>query len=343
MYDVSERNTTRLIFRVMEVSGINLKPPITVITDTSEFMRIHRGHFILLEGREFFVSGDIYEPRFGLDEQPKFWVKRGYDLDSGNMVIIKLEFYEESEARFGSFRIPCYRSPKKEGEVLELVTGDLRFMQGQAFIDHVGNNVRVMDYIYGKSLFESILDMEIDHEQYYHAHLAPLLNKLVGCFEAIQMLHDNDLYHGDIRNDHIVIEEGTGGYRWIDFDLCQDVMFDPYMSFTAFDVWSFGNVLQFVVGKGLSSFHDIHTSRRISDNVASTIQPADASAFHHHRLMNLKKIYPYISERLNTVLMRFSMGTEDYYWTTPEFMADLTESITDLPKGDSDPFTDKQH
>jgi len=329
-------DSSRLISRIYEVSGFTLKPPITLVTDTTEFMRIGHGHVILLEGREFFISGDVYEPRFGLDEQPKFWVKRGYDLDSGRRVIIKFEFYEESAAQFGSFRIPCYRSPEKEGEVLWLVEGDSRFMQGQKFIDDSSNNVRVIDFIHGKSLFETILDMEIDHEEYYYTCLGHLIKKLVGCFEAIQMLHDHDLYHGDIRNDHILIEEGTGEFRWIDFDLCQDVMFDPYSNFTSFDVWSFGNVLQFVVGMGLSTFHDIRTSGKLQADIISSLQPADAGAFHHHRLMNLKKIYPYISERLNAILMRFSMGAEDYYWTMSELMEDVCEAIPDVPGDGSD-------
>ena len=338
MVELNGNESSRLISRINEVSGFKLKPPIKLITDTTEFTRIGHGDVILLESREFFISGDVYEPRFGLDEQPKFWVKRGYDLETGRRVIIKLEFYEESVAQFGSFSIPCYRSPEKESEVLWLIEGDTRFMQGQKYVDDLHNNVRVVDFIHGKSLFETILEMEISHEQYYHTYLSPILKKLVGCFEAIQMLHEHDLYHGDVRNDHILIESGTGEFRWIDFDLCQDVMFDPYSNFTSFDVWSFGNVLQFVVGMGLSTFHDIRTSGKLPSDIVSSLQPVDASAFHNHRLMNLKKIYPYISERLNDILMRFSLGTEDYYWTMSELMEDICRAIPDVPEGSSATF-----
>ena len=338
MVELNGHDSSRLISRINDVSGFKLKPPIKLVTDTTEFTRIGHGDVIMLEGREFFISGDVYEPRFGLDEQPKFWVKRGYDLDDGRRVIVKLEFYEESVARFGSFSIPCYRSPEKESEVLWLVEGDSRFMQGRKYVDDAHNNVRVIDFIHGKSLFETILEMEISHEEYYYTYLSPLLKKLVGCFEAIQMLHEHDLYHGDIRNDHIMIEEGTGDFRWIDFDLCQDVMFDPYSNFTSFDVWSFGNVLQFVVGMGLSTFYDIRTSGNIQADIVSNLQPVDASAFHHHRLMNLKKIYPYISERLNDMLMRFSIGAEDYYWTMAELMEDICGAIPDVPEGTSATF-----
>ena len=336
MVNLSGHNSSRLISRIKEVSGFAVEPPITQVTDTSDFMRIDSGQVIQLEGKEFFVSGQVYEPRFGLEDQPKFWVKRGYDLDSGHKVIIKLEFYEEFVARFGSFRIPCYRSPEKESEVLRLVAGDSRFMEGQRLIDDRGNNVRVLEFIRGKTLFNNILDMEIDHEEYYHTRLAPILKKLVSCLEAIQMLHDNDLSHGDIRNDHILIEDGTSEFRWIDFDLCQDVMFDPYGTFTAFDVWSFGNVLQFVIGMGFNTFRDIRSSGRFPTEIITRLKTTDASAFYHYRLMNLKKIYPYISERLNTILMRFSMGAEDYYWTATELRRDLYEAIPEIPASCSD-------
>ncbi len=322
---------SRLVSRIKEVSGITVEPPVTVVTDTSEFMRIDHGQVIRLQGREFLVSGYVYEPRFGLEDQPKFWVKRGYDLDTGHTVIIKLEFYEESMARFGSYHIPCYRSPGKESEVLQLVAGDSRFMQGQTLIDNSGNNVRAIEFIRGKTLFHEILELEIDHEQYYHTHLAPILKKVVGCLEAIQKLHDNDLSHGDIRNDHILIEEGTGEFRWIDFDLSQDVMFDPYEGFGAFDVWSFGNVLHFVIGMGFNTFRDIRAGGRFPAEAVESLTPADAGAFHHYRLMNLKKIYPYVGERLNAVLMRFSGGAEDYYWTVSELMEDLREAVTEVP------------
>lgn len=333
---LSGQDSSRLISRIKEVSGITVKPPIVAVTDTSEFMRIDRGQVLRLEGREILVSGYVYEPRFGLDDQPKYWVKRGYDLDSGHTVIIKLEFYEEFVAHFGSYAIPCYRSPGKESEVLRLVSGDSRFMQGQTLIDEMGNKVRVIEYIRGRTLFSTILEMDLDHAEYYHTRLAPILRKVVGCLEATQRLHDNDLYHGDIRNDHILIEEGTGEYRWIDFDLCQDVMFDPYHSFTAFDVWSFGNVLQFVIGMGFNALRDIRTSGRFPEGVVESLRSTDVSAFHHHRLMNLGKIYPYISERLNAILMRFSMGAPDYYWDASELLGDLREAVSDMPSDGPD-------
>jgi len=43
--------------------------------------------------------------------------------------------------------------------------------------------------------------------------------------------------------------------------------------------------------------------------------------------MNLRKIYPYISKRLNDVLMRFSVGAKKYYATVYELIQDLYEAV----------------
>ena len=322
MAELTDRDSDRLISRIKEVSGIILEPPIEVVTDTTRYSNIHRGQVIQLEGREFFVSGDVYEPRFGLEDQTKFWVKRGYDLASGHRIIIKFEFYEELVSRVGPFTIPCFRSPKKEAEVLRLVRGDLRFMQGESFLDASGNNVRVMEFVGSKTLFHEIIEMQITHEQYYQTRLAPILYKVVGCCEAIQMLHNHFLCHGDIRNDHILIDDETGEFRWIDFDLHQN--------FEGFDVLSLGKVLQFVVGMGMNTFYEIRTCGRFPSDVVSSLQPADASIFYSNRLMNLRKLYPYISERLNDILMRFSMGAEKYYATVYELIQDFYKAIPEV-------------
>jgi hypothetical protein len=327
VFKLGGQDSYRLISRINEVSKVIIDPPIEVITDTTEYTRIHRGQVIWLEDREFLVSGDVYEPRFGLEEQPKYWVKRGYDLESGRMVIIKFEFHEEHVANVGPFRITCSHSPRKEGEVLRLVRGDSRFMQGETLFDDSGNNVRVIEFISGRTLYHEITEMEINHELYYHTRLAPILKKVVGCCEAIQMLNDYDLCHGDIRNDHIIIDDETGEFRWIDFDV--------YQNFAGFDVFSLSKVLQFVIGMGLTTFHEIRTCGRFPSDMVSSLQPTDASIFYSYRLMNLKKIYPYISDRLNTILMRFSAGAKEYYATVFELVQDLYEAIPEVPANSS--------
>jgi hypothetical protein len=325
LFKLSGENSYRLIQRIEELTGFIIEPPIEVVTDTTEYMNIYRGQVIWLEGREFFVRGDVYEPRFGLEDQPKFWVKRAYDLDSGDLKIIKLEFLESFTVTVGPLRIRCYRSPDKEGEVLDLVRDDLRYMQGETIEDDSGNKVRIIDFIKGKTLYDRINEMDIEHEEFYYSYMTPILKQLVPACEAIQLLHEHELCHGDIRNDHLLIDKETGKLRWIDFDLCQN--------FHDFDVWSMGNVLQFVIGKSLTTFHEIRTSGRFSQETYDSLAVEDASAFYNYRLMNLKKIYPYVDEKLNKILLHFANGATNYYESMFHLINDLGEVVDSLPPG----------
>jgi hypothetical protein len=50
----------------------------------------------------------------------------------------------------------------------------------------------------------------------------------------------------------------------------------------------------------------------------------------HNRVNNLKKIYPYLPEKLNRVLMHFSLGAPVYYEETKELIEDLEEAREDF-------------
>lgn len=305
--------------RVEELLGRPLAAPPPVVTDTTQFMNIWRGHVIRLDDRHFVVERDMKEGRFGLDEEPKFWVKGCRDLDTGASKILKLVFNEEFDIRVGLLRIHCYRDPEKEGRVLDRVRGDGRFMQGETLEDDGGNPVRVIDFIRGKNLYRRLRDLEMEHEVYFHTELPGILRRLLPLFEGIAMMHREALCHGDIRNDHVIIEAGTGRFRWIDFDLCQDV--------SDFDVWSLGNILVYVIGKGERTFHDLRAGRLHS---VRELVAGDASAFFVHRIMNLRKLFPWIPPELNEILMHFSYGTRDFYESAEEILSDLRPVVDAL-------------
>ena len=97
-------------------------------------------------------------------------------------------------------------------------------------------------------------------------------------------------------------------------------------------MWRFGNLLQFVIGKGLNPIGQIIQSDDFSQNVIDSLGPLDCGAYYTYRLMNLKKIYPYISPGLNEMLMRFSASSLRHYNQLWELMEVLREVITTLPK-----------
>ena len=289
-------------------------PPdrVVIFDDTTNFMSIERDHFIDLGGKLFFVRCNEREGRFGLEDQPKFWVKRALALDTGQMHVLKLVFYEEFKVRVGNIQVKCVRNGEKEGRVLELVRGDPRFMQGHTSRDSGGNLVRVIDFIPGVDLLGYVREMELSHLQYFQNLFPDILAHVIECFRGIARLHEAGLCHGDIRNDHILVERETGRFRWIDFDLDQN--------FPDLDVWSLGNILHCMVGKGFVTFRGTLTEH---PELVGCLVDEDASALHAHRVMNLRKIFPYIPEVLNDMLLRFSAGTRVYYDSVDQILCDL--------------------
>lgn len=320
------KDQDKIATRIHEITGWKYKSDVDIITDTTEWDRIIRGDVIRLNNQDFVVAGNEYEKRFGISDQPKNWVFDVFDLKTGMRKIIKTVFYEEFNVHIGMFKIHCFRSPEKEGDVLDLVFDDLRFMQGSTILDDKNNRVRVIDYIRGDSFFNFVAGIEKSHQQYFEQDLPGILWKLTDCIEAIQYLHHHKTCHGDIRNDHIIIDSITGKYRWIDFDLNQYV--------SDFDVWSIGNIINYAVGKGITSFKNVLRDRQVSDTVKNSLKSADASAFYEYRIMNLKKLFPYIPPQLNDMLLHFTIRPKAYYETVDQLLGDYYQMLEkDFPQG----------
>ncbi|MDY7001114.1 MAG: serine/threonine protein kinase [Thermodesulfobacteriota bacterium] len=288
-----------------------------IYTDTSGFMNISYGDVIAVGGLHYMVFRDEAERRFGM-EDPKYWVKRCQVLETGERRILKLVFYESFPMKIGPFVIRCHRSAEKEGRILDLVRNDRRFMQGVPMKDEKGNLVRVLDLIRGKRLDVVVDAIPVDHRTYFHEFFPGILEKFIGSCEAIAFLHSHEEKHGDIRRDHLWVESGTGDYRWIDFDYAFDFFENPF----GLDLFGLGNILLFLVGKG----H--HTSQRMrelgfGEDVLKSLPPEDFSLMFHYRLVNLRKLYSYIPEELNRVLMHFSVGANVFYETVDELLEGL--------------------
>ncbi|MFH1438487.1 MAG: hypothetical protein ABIJ56_22450 [Pseudomonadota bacterium] len=279
--------------------------PIRIVSDTSEFMAIEHGDVVVLGGKAFLVLGNAHEGRFGLDEQPKFWVKRAIDLNDGRKKIIKLMFSESTKFKFGPFVFKCVRSGAKESQLLELARGDLRFMQGYTVRDEKQNIVRVIDLIPGPNLYDYLASMyRMPHEEYFFQHYPALLKRMVSAIEGIKHIHEKGMCHGDIRVDHIIVDRETGDFRWIDFDLQQHSL--------DFDVWSMGNAIIFLAGKGEVTFHGL---RRGDYGAASKfdVDDSDASAFFPHRIANIRRVYPYIPEQLNNIFVKYTKKAQEEF------------------------------
>jgi serine/threonine protein kinase len=256
-----------------------------------------------------------------MEDDVKHWVKRAVDLLDGSLKIIKLVFFEKFTTSIGGVRFECFRSPHKEAKVLDLVSGHKNFMQGHSAEDEKGNLLRVIAYIYGQSLHELFSRMSTDHETYFHEQFPGILDNFVECVQAIRYLHEHGQKHGDIRRDHILIERETGTYKWIDFDF----NYNHPESLYGYDLFGLGNVLAFLTGMGDILLDDL---RKANHPALSGIEEDDLNIVFKNRVINLKKVYPYIPESLNRILMHFSMGANLFYAHTSELLEDLGDFLT---------------
>jgi len=289
-----------------------------MLRDTTDFFRVDYGDVLMLNEKPYLIRQNAKEGRFGLDDEVKYWVKRAIDLQKGSYKIIKLVFYERFMSQIGGIRFECFRSPKKEARILELVADHKNFMHGFAVKDGKGNIVRVIDLIHGRPLSDYIEGLHLDHYTYFKDLFPDILNHFMECIRAIRFLHGKGEKHGDIRRDHIFIDRERNRYRWIDFDLNYRHRENIY----GYDLFGLGNVLLFLVGKGDMLLFDLKARGCPSIEV---LRDEDLNIVFHNRVANLKKIYPYIPESLNMVLMHFSKGANWFYENTAQLLEDLEE------------------
>jgi hypothetical protein len=316
----TEKELRRMVRRWVPADRV---PRSVRIKDTADFFRVDYDDVVILEDVPYFVRNNEREGRFGLEDEQKFWVKRSLNLLTGEMKILKWVFKERFNARIGNLVFECVRSPQKEARILALVRGREDFMQGTTAADSAGNPLRVLDYIRGRTLSQVTAALSTDHEEFFYNHYPVLFDEFIGIVEAIRFLHQHGEKHGDIRRDHLIKDETTGRYRWIDFDF----NYWHGESRFAYDLFGLGNVLVFLTGKG-----DVTTQRLLQEDPdrLGTLSEDDVNIVFHNRVTNLKKIYPYIPDLLNRVLLHFSAGSQVYYETTDELLEDLGEARRDL-------------
>lgn len=290
-----------------------------IITDTSEFMRIEPGDVISVNGSNYLVHRDAVEQGMGYKDV-KFWVKKCTELETGDAKLLKLVFHESFHLTYGCLRIKCYRSPRKEGRMLDLVRGDTRFMQGRTALDEAGNRIRIIDIIAGKRIDHVVAGIKADHETYFHEHFPGILAKFIGSCEAIADLHAQGELHGDIHLDHLMREYETGDYRWIDFDYAYEAQANPF----GLDLFGLGRILACITGKWLHTPQTLHELGIKFDT--SLLNENDFSCVHKNEIVHLKKVFPYITDSLNRVLLHFSKGAELCYDSVGEFVEDLRAS-----------------
>jgi hypothetical protein len=293
-----------------------------IVTDTTDFFHIDSGDEIHIAGKRYKVTGHARELRFGI-EDPKFWVKRVWDMDTDEKKIIKLSFLESFDACLAGVKIKCFRNPDKEGDILDLTQNNPYFMNGKVYRDSKGNNVRIIDVVRGQNFLIWLGSFHISYELYFHTVLPDILKELVKTFEAVRFLHQNGFRHGDIRNDHIIKDTDSGNLVWIDFDYDFQATENPF----SLDIFGLGNILLYAVGKGFHTYYMIKNDAFTYHDLIEHIGAEDFSLLDQRRFVNLRKLYPLIPESLNHILMHFSRGANVYYETVDEIIEDMKQCI----------------
>ncbi len=313
---VNEHDLRDMIARWVEPCRVPKVP--RIVTDTSDFFKVDYDDVVILETHPYFIRNYEREGRFGIDEEPKFWVRRAIDLTDGSIKIIKMVFHEQFKGRVGDITFDCVRSPRKEALILDMVRGHPNFMQGFSVSDSSGNIIRIIDFIKGKTLADHVLGLGEDHEDYFCNFFPSVLDEYMDLVIAIKFLHERGEKHGDIRRDHIIKEKDTGLCRWIDFDF----NYLHAANMFGYDLFGLGNILIYLAGRG-----DVTFQRLKEDNspVVNDLTADDMNIIFNNRLVNLKKVYPYIPEALNISLLHFSLGANVFYDDTSQLLADLGE------------------
>jgi hypothetical protein len=164
------------------------------------------------------------------------------------------------------------------------------------------------------------------HEKYFHEALPAILKKLVGAFAAIGFVHRRGFRHGDIRSDHLMVNRKDGRYIWIDFDYDYDAQENPF----GLDIFGLGNILAYAVGKGYHNYYMILNDTYTYGDLKDRLAVEDFSIIHKNRLLNLKKLFPYVPRMLNDIILHFTAGATIYYEFVDELIEDLNGYLRSL-------------
>ncbi len=284
--------------------------------DTTDFFRVEYDDVVLISDKPYLIRHNARELRYGLEDEIKFWVKRTLDLTDGSLKIMKLVFFEKFTTQVAGIRFECFRSPRKEARILELVSGHPHFMHGYSAEDAKGNLIRILDFIQGKTLAAHVSSFPPGHEAYFHLHFPGILDRFIDAVEAIRFLHEQGEKHGDIRRDHILVDRHSEEYRWIDFDF----NYRHRENIFGYDLFGLGNILAFIAGQGDVVIQEL---RKRGHPALDNLGQGDLNVVFPNRVVNLKKIFPYIPQHLNRVLLHFSKDAHWFYENTAQFLEDL--------------------
>lgn len=234
---------------------------------------------------------------------------------------------------------PSIKSAVKESEILRLVQGNRGFVQGVGRVPTGCDFVLCdMEYMEGPTLPEWIKSMPQDHKTYYRDMFPFLAARFADAARALHELHEAGRisqseygYHGDMgQGDCLIYDQSRSTLRWFDLNL---VLLGDRNG-VAEDINELGKIFRFIVGKRL---HTVGTFAQHPELYPhARVRPADFSREDLVDLgvddlsllpvVNLGKLFPYISDEVNALLMQFRGDGWDGFRSALE-LAEAIEAV----------------
>ena len=90
-----------------------------------------------------------------------------------------------------------------------------------------------------------------------------------------------------------------------------------------YDLFGLGNILVYLTGRGDVTIQNL---KEKDPMVFGRLFQDDMNIIFNNRVVNLQKVFPYIPDALNLLLLHFSVGANVYYEDTVQLLSDLQEA-----------------
>lgn len=182
------------------------------------YCRVQRTTSMLVAGQHLYLAHRNARPRgcFGLEDEIKFWVKRGRGLDT-EVRLREDPFHERFDAVLGDVTIEC-RPSRKESAPPGTGQGSPALHARLHPARRQDSPIRVLQIIRGKAAPPPSRSLAMDHAVFFRTEPAAgstSTHRLRASHRLSARAFGEAWRH---RRDHVIQDAETGLCRWIDFD-----------------------------------------------------------------------------------------------------------------------------
>lgn len=300
-----------------------LRPPLTLSKTAGEFRKIINSakapDFVLQVGARV----EIKDKQFNILEWLRTSTYRAEDLESGKSVVLKFQGKGKKCSGY-------------ERDFFAKVPSHDNIVRGYSLVDESGDILIVTEFTEGEKLQDYLSEFGVDHKRYFLESFPEILNNFMGAIRGVEHIVKNGFYN-EFAIYHIWIDKKTGRYILFDFDLPSTELsklqaLKDLESSTISNIG--GSLCEIVAPLGIYEYEAVHDEEMYFDELGIT----DADFNEYNLLVDLQKVYPYIPDELNKILLRFGRDASNPYTSISELYSDL-ESVVKLLKSEKPQLT----